>query len=479
MYAAAHVWAHSLTHIRRLLALSATTTYSFAIIRLLYKQSGHLGKDCACHASFYERNNTRQKCGLCGKGGHAREDCPSVENGEHGPTLYKGRTHKSVGGKHSKRPLKWSKSSRKPGHAAAALVNNSLLAGASDGDVLVIGQLLEEAGAVIDTVDKRGYTPLILAAEQGHDEVAALLLDRGAMIDINGQRGVTALSLAAKGGHTSVVSLLLGRGALVDGTGGHRVTAPLTHAASRGYTDITRKLLAAGANVNRATPDGLPALMCAARGGHSEVALLLLDAGADVDAVAGRDGRTALMFASSAGHTATAAILLDAGAAVDFRGSLPGSAATCLALAAQHGHAATVALLLQRGAFADRRHGAEGKTALLIAAQEGHPDAVGHLLEAGAAVSQTDVSGNTALMLAAARDHYHVVVLLEQVQARWTVGPMGRLRDMPRFIKNRAITVVLCLKRFDFPNEIVDQVLAHCRLSEGCKEDRELLWSER
>merc|ERR1712086_1048903 len=61
---------------------------------------------------------------------------------------------------------------------------------------------------------------------------------------------------------------------------------------------------------------GYTALLWAARKGHTKIAQILVDAGADVDSK-GNTGYTALLWAAHKGHTKIAQILVDAGADVD------------------------------------------------------------------------------------------------------------------------------------------------------------------
>lgn len=58
---------------------------------------------------------------------------------------------------------------------------------------------------------------------------------------------------------------------------------------------------------------GVPALVAAARGGHAQVAELLVEAGARKD-VCDREGMTALICAAWCGHDQAVQLLLEAGA---------------------------------------------------------------------------------------------------------------------------------------------------------------------
>jgi uncharacterized protein len=57
-----------------------------------------------------------------------------------------------------------------------------------------------------------GFSPLIIAAQEGLTNIAAILLDGKADINFHGQHGLTPLMAAARDGHIKTVRLLLDRG---------------------------------------------------------------------------------------------------------------------------------------------------------------------------------------------------------------------------------------------------------------------------
>ncbi|MGH8727052.1 MAG: ankyrin repeat domain-containing protein [Burkholderiales bacterium] len=87
----------------------------------------------------------------------------------------------------------------------------------------------------------------------------------------------------------------------------------LIYAAGKGETRIVRRLLEAGANVNDVSPNGTSALMMAARGGYRETVLMLLGNDADIDLKNERGG-TALGWALDAGNSDIAELVIKAGA---------------------------------------------------------------------------------------------------------------------------------------------------------------------
>jgi hypothetical protein len=124
---------------------------------------------------------------------------------------------------------------------------------------------------VLEHRDKKGFTPLILAATAGHEKVVEILLNHGADIEAQSERTKdTPLSLACSGGRIEVVNLLLSRSANKE----HRNVSdytPLSLAASGGYVNIIKLLLNAGAEINSRTGSklGISPLMLAAMNGHT------------------------------------------------------------------------------------------------------------------------------------------------------------------------------------------------------------------
>merc|ERR1719375_1613403 len=87
--------------------------------------------------------------------------------------------------------------------------------------------------------------------------------------------------------------------------------------------------------------------MAAADGGHTQVAHLLLLAGADVT-IQDLDGHTALMRAAAAGHASVCSVALDFGANPSIVSPVDGS--TALTLAAAKGNVDVYGVLVSAGA---------------------------------------------------------------------------------------------------------------------------------
>ncbi|KFY85713.1 hypothetical protein V500_08165 [Pseudogymnoascus sp. VKM F-4518 (FW-2643)] len=79
---------------------------------------------------------------------------------------------------------------------------------------IVVGLLLRYS-AKVNVTNYGGYSPLMIAASQGHLGACKSLLERRPQLDIksNGLKGVSAVYFAARGGHEEVLDLLIAKGA--------------------------------------------------------------------------------------------------------------------------------------------------------------------------------------------------------------------------------------------------------------------------
>ncbi len=169
----------------------------------------------------------------------------------------------------------------------------------------VIDSLLQ-AGANPNAATWAGETVLMTCARTGNVDGVNALTTYGA--DINAkepERGQTALMWAAAEKHSAVVESLVEIGAEIN-VRSRKVGLPpqilsptyseysffpktkgdfsaLMFAAQSGDLGSIQALLAAGADVNESTPEYGSALVLAAVNGHEDVALYLLEKGADPD----------------------------------------------------------------------------------------------------------------------------------------------------------------------------------------------------
>jgi ankyrin repeat protein len=247
------------------------------------------------------------------------------------------------------------------------------------------------------------------AASEDINEVRKLI-EAGVDVNAADEWGVTALMVAAFKGDSEIVRLLIDHRADVDRTCIHinAVTHALVKAAFKDLGPSAKTIF-----VPPEYPNPTTALMVTAYYGHAEVARLLIDAGAQVDA-ANSAGTTALMLAAESGHADCARLLIDAGAQVDFTPMSNGD--TPLYVAALCGHPEIVRMFVTAGANVNARS-TDGNTALMAAAHCGNIKIVQLLIEAGTDINAFNAKGQTAMVLASDSGYNEVVRMLKQVGA--------------------------------------------------------------
>ena len=136
-----------------------------------------------------------------------------------------------------------------------------------------------------------GFTPMSVAAAEGHTDILLLLLEHSADVDARGNFGQTPLQRASWNGKLEAGRFLLDHGADINSRDKDDWT-PLFSPAHRGDVEFARMLLKRGAKINVLDKEyGSTPLHWAARYANVQTMRLLLEYGADVN-VRDRFGRT-------------------------------------------------------------------------------------------------------------------------------------------------------------------------------------------
>ena len=128
-----------------------------------------------------------------------------------------------------------------------------------------------------------GERSFVDAVIRGDRFLTGLFLDAGCSASVHASPGVPLLNACVRAGHIDLVGPLLEAGADMNGVSEDRGTTPLMDAASRGLDEIVRCFIAMNALLEHTSRDGRTAVTLAAGNSHEETAVLLIDAGADVD----------------------------------------------------------------------------------------------------------------------------------------------------------------------------------------------------
>jgi uncharacterized protein len=282
---------------------------------------------------------------------------------------------------------------------------------------------LVKRGADVNTAQGDGMTALHWAAMNGDQKLAAMLLGAGAnprsTTRIN---RYTPLMLAARQGHGAVVEALLAGGADPEVKTDNGTTV-LMFAAASGDVTAVEAIAKRGVDLNaREDVRGLTAAMFAAAANHAAVVTSLAKAGADLQAasdpldlrVLDRSRFKGVLFGNPTAPKAPG----EEASSVEGGGGRNGNAT-----GRNNGPGAPPAAAAERIPGVDRdfsgnelvnTHG--GLTPLLFAARQGYIDTAVALLDAGVDINQAKIGDDTTpLMLATINGHFDLAkVLLER-----------------------------------------------------------------
>eukprot|EP01063_Lacrimia_lanifica_P035410 TRINITY_DN6726_c0_g1_i1.p1 TRINITY_DN6726_c0_g1~~TRINITY_DN6726_c0_g1_i1.p1 ORF type:complete len:2201 (+),score=549.25 TRINITY_DN6726_c0_g1_i1:672-6605(+) len=317
---------------------------------------------------------------------------------------------------------------------------SSLLVAVQKGSLGEVEALLAR-GVETDSPDRRGMTPLMHAARDGHEVILAALVAAKANVEARDNFGMTPLLYAALRGHDAVVEALMQCAGVDVNARNHLNMTALMHAAREGHLLLAQRLLRHGACVTAVDAYASTALLYAVASGVVEVVQCVQDAveGARDGGAAAGAARTPLMEAARCGHVHIAAHLL-AGVGVDVNES-DEAGRTPMHYASAHGHLEVVELLRGAPHHADPTIVSRGgMTPLAEAAKGGHDDIVRSYLMA----VRDEAALKGVLQVAAAHGHSTVVQTLLDSTTSLGIGSGSTPDD-----SGAALTSAVCAGHVD------------------------------
>ena len=246
-----------------------------------------------------------------------------------------------------------------------------------------------------DGTDTHGFTPLIVAAFNGHTESAHMLLRYKANPNVLATDGCDALLCAVQGGHIDTIKQLIKHKANVGHSADDKqIVTPIYSAAQEGNAGVIKILAKAKADVNRRT-EGVPPIFISAQEGHSSCVRALIKAGADCN-LKNLNHASPLFIAAQKGHVPVCRELLKCKQLNIDESTDTG--ATPLHIAIQTGNVEVTKMLIEAGAKTENAD-KNGTTALIIAATYGDLDIAEVLIETGAELNKKDKLGRSAEMI--------------------------------------------------------------------------------
>lgn len=335
--------------------------------------------------------------------------------------------------------------------ANITLADEEIVAQAAQGNFRRVRTMIENKTASINSVDKFGVTPLMAAANNGREDTVELLLDyieegNSKLLDAGDSNGKTALYYAVELRRPEILEALLEHGANPNLYSNEGVF-PLHKSVMQGEIGILQVLLDGDhggilVNPNVQDLDGRTPLMLALQKGNKEIIDILLESGADIEAV-DNAGMTALMYAVASNSKDMVGYLLQKKAKIN---TLSEAGLTALIVALQNANFEMSRHLLIKGADpsvykSDKKSPLEiavsyknsevvlvnallGKLAqtgndlpsgaLLSAIQPGNIEVVRLLLDSGADVQALEGAYNNALIRALAVKDEPIAMLVVQ-----------------------------------------------------------------
>ena len=179
--------------------------------------------------------------------------------------------------------------------------------------VIIVGIFKFIKGLILNTANSISMSPFLKAVSKGNTEEFLSLLELDNNIDKKNTFGDNALILAVINGHIDILNILLNKGLDINFKGSHGQTA-LIKSIIKNKRDITNILIDNGANLNPYDSDGFSALVYAVVNNDIDLVNKLIDSNSKVTS-------GALLTSINFNFTEIAVLLIKHGADVNAIGS--------------------------------------------------------------------------------------------------------------------------------------------------------------
>ncbi|CAM6116455.1 unnamed protein product [Calypogeia fissa] len=321
-------------------------------------------------------------------------------------------------------------------------------------------------GALLDSRNGEGQTPLHVAAMRGYSELVDVMLEYPeADVEVLDKDGDTPIVFAVASGTPECLKALIKRGADVNARLKDGLGPAVAHVcAFHGQPDCMRELLTAGANPNSVDDEGETVLHRAITKRHTECAIVLLEnGGCDSMGVLNPKDLTPLHLCTATANVAVVRKWIEIASKEQIEAAIevPSSVGTalCMAAALKKAHEEEarelVKILLSAGANPTAMDVQRGQTALHAAAIANDVEMVKIILEAGVDVDVRDIHTTTPLHVALARGSKACVGLLLERGANCNLqddegdNAFHIAADMAKMVKENLDWIVIMLQQPD------------------------------
>jgi ankyrin repeat protein/Tol biopolymer transport system component len=322
---------------------------------------------------------------------------------------------------------------------------------AKNGDMARIEELVNSTPEELNKQDENGKSPLHIAIEMKHTDIARYLIEKGADTSLKDKDNESPLHEAAATGNLEIASLLLERGvtslndpnaAKHNGFVGN--WTPLHLACLNRHPEMAQFLLENGADIEAVDGVKRTPLILSVEGRDMRVVKILVENGADINAQAIRR-YTALLWAARNGFEEMVNYLIDQGTAIETDMLL-----TAFEQAALNGMARLFELVLERG-FNVKEIAGSDPDFICPAVAGGSARIVELLLKNGFVLDHVDEHGWTPLHYAASSRHLDVIeyILAQDVDINARNAKGETAYNLAAILEDKAVADLLKMKGSD------------------------------
>ncbi|XP_046558304.1 serine/threonine-protein phosphatase 6 regulatory ankyrin repeat subunit B-like [Haliotis rubra] len=274
------------------------------------------------------------------------------------------------------------------------------------GTLAEVRQMISEDPVNINSRGKCGWTPVMIAADGGRQELVDLLVRQRCDLSLTDDDGNTILHVASIKGHWKTVRYILSKKTVDVNITGHCNRTAVMAAARFGHRKVFDLLVKNGSDLSTVDSDENNILHIACIGGHVEIVKYILKNGfGDINS-RGHNRRTPVMLAANSGHIQVFELLVGKECLLRTKDR---NGTGILHFACVGNNVEIVDGILKRNIVSIDSKDGDGKTPVMLAAEFGHTDMFTFLVDNQCDTQVVCEKGNNVLHTSCALGHVDIV----------------------------------------------------------------------
>ncbi|XP_048246396.1 ankyrin repeat domain-containing protein 17-like [Haliotis rufescens] len=270
----------------------------------------------------------------------------------------------------------------------------------------IVEYILSHHIADINSRNKDGLTPVMIAACQGQKKVFDLLCGKGCDLNLTDHKDRTILHAACYGDNVHIVEHLLLHEIVDINSRDENGHTPVIVAAQEGESKVFNLLVNKHCDLSVLNNDNYTILHVASNGGSVRIVKRILSRNvADKDS-SGNNGVTPIMVAAENGHKNVFDLLVNKGCSLT---TVDDSGRNILHCACVGGNVQIVEYIISQGSVDLTRKDKEGQTPIMLAAENGHKNVFDLMVKKRCNLSTVDDSGGNILHCACVGGNVQIV----------------------------------------------------------------------